>query len=254
MPFLRRSTIFGIPKIVHHSLARQIWRMQLSRFGLRASRLPLRPVARSASVYWNGMQRNSISCPQHRWFSTAPRSVSISVMEGGVENSFSTEDQRVIDLSRHVRNNDLLASLRAYSELPLFLPRSDFRIVCSLMHTLGKRCHVPDLENAFFKIQKMKLTRKHAVTFRCLIRLACELHDTNLIESFYQSICEEETYINNAFLNDIMVDSLFSLDAYASLCNVFDSMHVRLLFSFVSSFIIYECLLFPFPFLTHRFF
>lgn len=139
---------------------------------------------------------------------------------------FSTEDQRIVTLSRFVMNNDLKAGLRAYSELPLFLPRSDFRIVCGLMEQLGKHCGVPDMENAFMKIQKMKLTRKHALTFRCLIRVACELQDAELIERFYTSICEEEVYVNNSFLNDVVVDSLFSFDAYSSLCHIFDSMHV----------------------------
>ena len=200
--------------------------MQFTRVGHLARQLLLRPVVFPAGVRWNWMQFRPVTSSQAQFFSSRSKEGIVPESQEENGNSFSTEDQRVIELSTHVRKNDVLASLRAYSKLPLFLPRSDFRIVCSLMQSLGKCCHIPDLENAFFKIQKMKLTRKHAITFRCLIRLACELHDTDLIENFYQSICEEEVYINNAFLNDIVVDSLFSLDAYSSLCNVFDSMHV----------------------------
>ena len=48
-----------------------------------------------------------------------------------------TQDKRIIQLSRYVMNNNLKSSLVTYSKLPLFLPRSDFRIVCSLMKQLG---------------------------------------------------------------------------------------------------------------------
>ena len=201
--------------------------MQFIRVGNLARQLLLRPVTFPAGVRWNWMQFRSVTSSRIQSFSNNAKNGAVPESQEGNDNSFSTEDQRVIELSSHVRKNDVLASLRSYSKLPLFLPRSDFRIVCSLMQSLGKNCHIPDLENAFIKIQKMKLTRRHAITFRCLIRLACELQETDLIENFYQSICEEEVYINNAFLNDIVVDSLFSLDAYGSLCNVFDSMHVR---------------------------
>ena len=207
--------------------------MQFARVGHLARQLLLRPMVFPAGVRWNWMQFQPVASSQVQFFSSRSKDGMVHEPQEEKGNLFSTEDQRVIELSTHVKKNDVLASLRAYSKLPLFLPRSDFRIVCSLMQSLGKYCHIPDLENAFFKIQKMKLTRKHAITFRCLIRLACELHDTDLIENFYQSICEEEVYINNAFLNDIVVDALFSLDAYSSLCNVFDSMHVWFLNNFL---------------------
>ena len=137
-----------------------------------------------------------------------------------------TEDERIIQLSHYVMNNNLQSSLVVYSSLPLFLPRSDFRIVCSLMRQLGVSCGIPDLENVFTKIQKMRLTRKHALTMRCLIRLSCEIGNSKLIESFYHQICQEEIYVNNAFINDIVMDCLFSLDAYESICSVIDSLHV----------------------------
>ena len=137
-----------------------------------------------------------------------------------------TENHHIIQLSHYVMNNNLEESLREYSKLPLLLPRSDFRVVCSLMQQLGEQCGIPDLENIFTKIQKMKLSRKHALTFRCLIRLACELKDPELIQTFYNSICEEEVYVNNSFLNDITIDCLFSIEAYPTICSLFDSMQV----------------------------
>ena len=137
-----------------------------------------------------------------------------------------TEDKRIIQLSHYVMNNNLQSSLVVYSSLPLFLPRSDFRIVCSLMKQLGVSCGIPDLENIFTKIQKMRLTRRHALTMRCLIRLSCEIGSPKLIESFYKQVCQEEIYVNNAFINDIVMDCLFSLDAYESICSVIDSLHV----------------------------
>lgn len=138
----------------------------------------------------------------------------------------STEDPQIIQLSQYVMNNDVEKSLKEYSKIPLFLPRSDFRIVCSLMQQLGERCGIPDLDNIFTKIQKMKLSRKHALTFRCLIRLAYELKNPELILSFYTSICDEEVYVNNSFLNDITIDCLFSLEAYQTICSIFDTVQV----------------------------
>ena len=137
-----------------------------------------------------------------------------------------TEDSQIIQLSQYVTDNNLEASLKEYSKIPLFLPKSDFRIVCSLMQELGERCHIPDLDNIFTKIQKMKLSRRHALTFRCLIRLACELKNSDLIQSFYSSVCREEVYVNNSFLNDITIDCLFSLEAYSTICSIFESMQV----------------------------
>lgn len=175
-----------------------------------------------------------ISSPQlaycRRWVSVTSSSSRLRSVRDLEEDDVTTEDRRVVELSQFVINNDLKSSLRAYSELPLFLPRSDFRTVCSLMQQLGKRCGIPDMANVFLKIMKMKLTRKHALTFRCLIRVSCELHDAELIERFYTSICEEEVYVNNSFLNDIVVDSLYSLEAFSSLCHIFDSMQVFLSF------------------------
>ena len=137
-----------------------------------------------------------------------------------------TEDSQIIQLSQYVTDNNLEASLKEYSKIPLFLPKSDFRIVCSLMQQLGERCQIPDLDNIFTKIQKMKLSRRHALTFRCLIRLACELKNPDLIQSFYSSVCREEVYVNNSFLNDITIDCLFSLEAYSTICSIFESMQV----------------------------
>ena len=128
-------------------------------------------------------------------------------------------------------NNNIEESLKEYSKIPLFLPKSDFRIVCSLMQKLGERCGIPDLDNVFSRIQKMKLSRKHALTFRCLIRLACELKNAELIQTFYTTVCNEEVYVNNSFLNDIAIDCLFSIDAYGTICSIFDTMQVFALFS-----------------------
>ena len=157
-----------------------------------------------------------------RWASGISSSPPLSSIRHSKEKDVTTEDRRVVELSQFVMNNDVKSSLRAYSELPLFLPRSDFRTVCSLMQQLGQRCGIPDMSNVFFKIMKMKLTRKHALTFRCLIHVSCELRDAELIERFYTSICEEEVYVNNSFLNDVVVESLSSLDAFSSLCHIFD--------------------------------
>ena len=151
-----------------------------------------------------------------RWASGISSSPPLSSIRHSKEKDVTTEDRRVVELSQFVMNNDVKSSLRAYSELPLFLPRSDFRTVCSLMQQLGQRCGIPDMSNVFFKIMKMKLTRKHALTFRCLIHVSCELRDAELIERFYTSICEEEVYVNNSFLNDVVVESLSSLDAFTS--------------------------------------
>ena len=140
----------------------------------------------------------------------------------------STEDERIILLSQCVTNNDLAKSMKVYSTLPMFLPRSDFKLTCSLMQQLGKRCAIPDLENTFSKILKMKLTRKHALTFRCLVRIAYEMKDPALIERLYGTVCEEEIYVNNAFLNDIVIDCLLSLDAYPTICRIFESVQVML--------------------------
>lgn len=139
----------------------------------------------------------------------------------------STEDRHIIQLSQYVMNNDLEESLKEYSRIPLFLPRSDFRIVCLLMQQLGERCGIPDLNNVFSKIQKMKLSRKHALTFRCLIRLACEMKNPELIKVFYTSVLDEEVYINNSFLNDITLDCLFSIEAYPTICSIFESIQVH---------------------------
>lgn len=139
----------------------------------------------------------------------------------------STEDRHIIQLSQYVMNNNLEESLKEYSKIPLFLPRSDFRIVCLLMQQLGERCGIPDLNNVFTKIQKMKLSRKHALTFRCLIRLACEMKNPELIRVFYTSVLDEEVYINNSFLNDITLDCLFSIEAYQTICSIFESIQVR---------------------------
>ena len=140
-----------------------------------------------------------------------------------------TQDKRIIQLSRYVMNNNLKSSLVTYSKLPLFLPRSDFRIVCSLMKQLGTSSGIPDLENVFLKIQRMKLSRKHALTMRCLIRLSYEIGDAQLIETFYRQICEEEIYVNNSFLNDVVFDCLFSLNAYKSICTIVQSLQVGFL-------------------------
>ena len=140
-----------------------------------------------------------------------------------------TQDKRIIQLSRYVMNNNLKSSLVTYSKLPLFLPRSDFRIVCSSMKQLGTSSGIPDLENVFLKIQRMKLSRKHALTMRCLIRLSYEIGDAQLIETFYRQICEEEIYVNNSFLNDVVFDCLFSLNAYKSICTIVQSLQVGFL-------------------------
>ena len=140
-----------------------------------------------------------------------------------------TQDKRIIQLSRYVMNNNLKSSLVTYSKLPLFLPRSDFRIVCSLMKQLGSSSGIPDLENVFLKIQRMKLSRKNALTMRCLIRLSYEIGDAQLIETFYRQICEEEIYVNNSFLNDVVFDCLFSLNAYKSICTIVQSLEVGFL-------------------------
>ena len=165
-----------------------------------------------------------------RWASGISSPPPLHTIRHYEEKTIASEDRRVVELSQFVMNNDVKSSLRAYSELPLFLPRSDFRTVCSLMQQLGQRCGIPDMSNVFLKIMKMKLTRKHALTFRCLIHVSCELRDAELIERFYASICEEEVYVNNSFLNDVVVDSLTSLDAFSSLCHIFDSMQVFVLF------------------------
>ena len=144
--------------------------------------------------------------------------------------SEKTQDKRIIQLSRYVMNNNLKSSLVTYSKLPLFLPRSDFRIVCSLMKHLGTSSGIPDLENVFLKIQRMKLSRKHALTMRCLIRLSYEIGDAELIETFYRQICEEEIYVNNSFLNDVTFDCLFSLNAYKTICTIVQSLQVVLHF------------------------
>ena len=154
-------------------------------------------------------------------FSTASRSFH------NVETENATEDQRIIQLSQYVANNDLENSMRLYSTLPIFLPRSDFKLTCSLMQELGERCSIPDLENVFSKILKMRLTRKHALTFRCLVRIAYEMKDPALIERFYGTVCEEGIYVNNAFLNDIVIDCLFSLNAYPTICRIFESIQVH---------------------------
>ena len=107
-------------------------------------------------------------------------------------------------------------------------------MTCSLMQQLGERCSIPDLENVFSKILKMRLTRKHALTFRCLVRVAYEMKDPALIERLYGTACEEGIYVNNAFLNDIVIDCLFSLDAYHTICRIFESIQVS--FSFPSHF------------------
>lgn len=167
------------------------------------------------------------SCPSSP-FSASSR----SFQNDETENA--TEDERILKLSQYVANGDLEKSMRLYSTLPMFLPRSDFKLTCSLMQQLGERCSIPDLENVFSKILKMRLTRKHALTFRCLVRVAYEMKDPALIERLYGTACEEGIYVNNAFLNDIVIDCLFSLDAYPTICRIFESIQVG--FSFPSHF------------------
>lgn len=191
-----------------------------------------------AKHIWEFLPRSAtviVSNP-FRPFATSSSALGEQKGEDDVEDDImeKTQDKRIIQLSRYVMNNNLKSSLKTYSKLPLFLPRSDFRIVCSLMKQLGSSSGIPDLENVFLKIQRMKLSRKHALTMRCLIRLSYEIGDVQLIETFYRQICEEEIYVNNSFLNDITMDCLFSLNAYKSICSIVQNFQVELFISLYS--------------------
>ena len=209
-------------------LLRSIRSIQSTRFLVQPSRVVLRNVP-----YFPAFRSFSSSSYYINDFSTSTKANAF------VEDvSSSTEDQHIIQLSQYVKENKLEESLVEYSKIPLFLPRSDFRIVCSLMQQLGERCGIPDLDNVFTKIQKMKLSRKHALTFRCLIQSACELKNAELIRVFYASVCSEEVYVNNSFLNDITIDCLFSIEAYSTICSIFDSMQVSVEVSSLFSFLL----------------